>query len=137
MTTIKITVQDKTPELFQKLQAGVERFVQKGAAYVKGQLQASMAEPKSGRLYGRHRASAPGQSPAVDSSNLTGSIAVIMQNSLEAKIGTPVEYALWLETGTSRMRARPLWDRTAKEVLPTLDAMLAKEIGPGRGSAAI
>lgn len=134
MTAIKITIEDHTPELFQKLEAGIGRFVVKGASYVKGQLQGDMAKPKSGKLYGRHRASAPGESPAVDSSNLITSIAVILENSLEAKIGTPVEYALFLETGTSRMGARPLWDRVAKESLPTLDTMLAKEIGAGRGS---
>lgn len=137
MTALKITVQDKTPELFQKLEAGIGRFVVKGAHYIKGQLQADMAKPKSGKLYGRHRASAPGESPAVDSSNLITSIAVIMENLLEAKIGTPVEYSIWLEDGTSRMAARPLWDRVAKQSIPTLDTMLAQEIGAGRAAIGV
>jgi phage gpG-like protein len=137
MTAINITLNDRTPELFQKLQAGIERFVVKGSAHLQGELRASMAAPKHGRLYGRHRASAPGESPAVDSGNLITSIAIVSENSLEAKIGTPVEYAAYLEHGTSRMAARPLWERTARKSLPTLDAILAKEIGAGRATVGV
>ncbi|MEZ5421850.1 MAG: HK97 gp10 family phage protein [Pyrinomonadaceae bacterium] len=127
--SISITIRDQTPELFQKLNRAIEKFVVKGAGYVEGQLKASMAEPKSGKTYGKHTASAPGESPAVDSGNLTGSISIIRASSLEAKIGTPVEYALYLEHGTSRMAARPLWEKTARESLPTLERMLKSEIG--------
>lgn len=126
--SIKVT-QDRTPELMQKLDAAIGRFVVKGAAYIEGSLKISMAEAKSGKAYGKHIASAPGESPAVDSSNLTGSITTIMESSLEAKVGTPVEYALYLEDGTSKMEARPLWERTAKDSLPTLENMLKAEIG--------
>ena len=127
--SITIRIDDNTPELMQKLRAGIERFVVKGAAYIEGQLKSSMASGKSGKRYGAHVASAPGESPAVDSSNLINSIAIIRANSLEAKIGTPVEYALYLETGTSRMAARPLWEKTAKESLPTLEKLLKSETG--------
>lgn len=127
--SITITVRDRTPELIQKMELAIGRFVRRGADYIEGQLIASMAEPKSGRMYGQHQASAPGESPAVDSSNLTGSITTIMESSLEAKIGTPVEYAPMLEDGTSRMAARPLWEKTATDSLPTLEAMLRSEIG--------
>lgn len=132
-TTINVEISDRSPELFQKLQSGVEKFVTDGADYVESQLKTSMAEPKHGNRYGAHVASAPGESPAVDSGNLTGSIDIVQANTLEAKIGTPVEYSLYLEDGTSRMAARPLWARTAKESLPTLQAMLDKAIGRGQG----
>ena len=128
MNEISITITDKTPELMQKLDAAIERFVVKGAAFIEGELKTSMAGPKSGRMYGSHRASAPGESPAVDSGNLTGSIQQIFPSTLEAKIGTSVEYALYLEYGTGRMAARPLWETTAKESLPTLEKMLTEEI---------
>ncbi len=135
--SITVTVKDKTPELFQKLEAAIGRFVVKGAGYIQGELRARLSEPGSGRVYRRggrtHQASAPGESPFNDSSNLTGSIETILgANMLEAKIGTPVGYALWLEDGTSRMAARPLWERTATESLPTLENMLQQEVAGSR-----
>lgn len=128
MAEINVKVVDKTPELMQKLEAAIGRFVAKGAGHIEGRLKASMTEPKSGRLYGDHRASAPGESPAVDSGNLIGSIVQIFPSTLEALIGTPVEYAVYLETGTSRMAQRPLWEKTIADELPTLEKMLDKEI---------
>ena len=124
--TIKIK-RDDTPELFQKLEKGLSRAVRKAGAYIEGQLKTSMAEPKSGRMYGQHQASAPGESPAVMTGNLTGSIATIFPSTLEAKIGTNVEYATYLETGTSRMAQRPLWERTAQESMPTLESIFEHE----------
>lgn len=131
--SVKITVKDQTPELFQKLEKAISRFVRKGASHIEGEIKSSMAEPKSGATYPRgedktHTASAPGESPAVDSSNLIGSISLIIENSLEAKVGTPVEYAEYLEDGTSKMEPRPVWEKTAEESLPTLEALLAREI---------
>ena len=130
MSSITVTVSDKTPELFRKLDLAVRRFVVKAAAYIEGQVKSSMAEPKSGHRYGKHVASAPGESPAIDSSNLIGSIQkIIEKNGLMARIGTPVEYAGWLEDGTSRMEARPVWEVERMEALPTLEKMLAAEVG--------
>ncbi len=159
---ITITVKDRSPELMQKLNAAITRFVAKGVTYIHGQMVLSMNEPKTGREYDRgkdgvHVASAPGESPAVDSSNYVGSLQIIA-NSLEAKVGTPIEYAPMLEEGTSApsvrgqhgvkgqkgssygpspnlmgphrggILPRPLWEKTALESLPTLEAMLANEI---------
>jgi hypothetical protein len=53
---------------------------------------------------------------------------MIFPSTLEAKIGTPVEYAAYLEHGTSRMAPRPVWERTAKEAIPTLEKMLKKAV---------
>lgn len=153
---IEVTIQDRTPEKFAKMQRAIWRFVVKGAAYIEGQIRALMEEPKSGRMYGKHRASAPGEAPAVESNNLIGSITVIkLESALEAIIGTPVEYGLYLETGTRAparrggrrgvggmigpvmnvmgphrggMAARPVWKPTADAALPTLENMLRNEI---------
>ncbi|MCC6328994.1 MAG: hypothetical protein IT174_10790 [Acidobacteria bacterium] len=150
---ITVSVKDRTPELMQKLQAAVEQFVVKGAAYIEGELVKESAGKKTGRSYPRgkeavHTASAPGESPANDSSNLYGSIQIISENSLEAKIGTVVEYAVYLEYGASApatrkvkktgeavmgphmggMKPRPLWAKTAAESLPTLENMLEAEV---------
>lgn len=130
---IRVKVDNKTPELMQKLEGAVSRFVRKSAAHIEGEAKSSMAEPKSGSEYKRkagkvHVASAPGESPANDSSNLTGTIQPIFESTLEAKIGTPVEYAAYLEEGTENMEERPLWETTVEESLPTLETLLANEI---------
>ena len=143
---IGIIVEDKSPELFGKLQQAVSRFQRRGILHIEGEIKSSMAEPKSGNVYPRgadseHIASAPDESPAVDSSNLIGSpipqivstigetgIASIIPNTLEAKLGTQVEYAAYLEDGTDNMEARPVWERTVQEELPTLERLLAFEI---------
>lgn len=134
---ITVTTKDNTPELMQKLQAATGRFVRKGAAYLEQQLKLGAQEEKSGNLYKRgksavHQASAPGESPANDSSNLYPSIiAIIAANSLEATIGTPVEHALYLEEGTDNIEPRPLWEKTAADSLPTLEKMLKAEVRRG------
>lgn len=130
---INVTTKDNTPELMQKLQAATGRFVRKGALYIEGRLNTSMAEPKSGAAYARkndavHVASAAGESPAVDSSNYTNSIQIIQANSLEALIGTPLEYPIYLEEGTDDIAPRPLWEKEATDSLPTLERMLQAEI---------
>lgn len=87
----------------------------------------------SGRMYGKHRASAPGEPPAVDTGRLRGSISTNWSGSGMAKgstegvargedgvgqpdakedmftvvVGTNVPYASFLEFGTRNMAPRP------------------------------
>ena len=126
--TIKVTKDDSSKKL-DALEAGIERFVKKGIAVLDSRIKAKMAEPKTGQRYGKHIASAPGEAPAIDSSNLIGSIEEIFPSTLEGKLGTVVAYAPMLESGTSRMEARPVWEVTAIEEMPTLEALLKQEVG--------
>jgi len=74
----------------------------------------------SGRLYkikGKrskardHRASAPGQPPAVDTGRLWSSIGVDVRNDgLAADIGPTVFYGKYLELGTKKMAPRPFME---------------------------
>lgn len=128
---IEVIVTDDSPELFGKLQDAVSRFRRKAIFFIEGEVKSSMAEPKSGAEYKRgesvHVASAPGESPANDSSNLSGTIQTFFY-TLEAIIGTMVEYGEYLEDGTDKMEARPVWEKTLQENLPTLENLLAYEI---------
>jgi HK97 gp10 family phage protein len=69
------------------------------------------ASSHSGRVYYGHRASAPGETPAVDTGVLVNSINTQLVSSSNtsalAEVGTGVEYAEFLEFGTSKMAARP------------------------------
>jgi hypothetical protein len=131
-TTIKVT-RDVTDAKLAELDAGIERFVKKGVDLLEEKIKLKMAPPKAGRTYQRktrvHIASAPGEAPAIDSGSLIGSIQQVMESSLERQVGTNVFYAPFLESGTSRMEARPVWEVTAIEEMPTLEALLREEVG--------
>jgi len=144
MITIKF--ENRVPELTAKVQNAVSQFVRAGSLHLVNTMKVSMADRKSGRTYprgkiARHQASAPGESPAVDSGNYINSIVidkVFETNALEALIGTVLPYAKWLEDGTNApspkdgnmgplmggIRPRPLWAKTVEQELPTLDKLL-------------
>jgi HK97 gp10 family phage protein len=61
---------------------------------------------KSGRKYGNHTTSAPGQSPANWTGKLLRSIKIQKTKGM-AFVYITAKYAEFLEFGTSKMRARP------------------------------
>jgi HK97 gp10 family phage protein len=61
---------------------------------------------KSGKTYGNHTSSAPGQSPANWTGELVNSISAISEGK-NSKVIVNANYAEFLELGTSKMRARP------------------------------
>jgi HK97 gp10 family phage protein len=70
--------------------------------------------PGHGRIYTRHgiqhQASAPGDPFATDTGRLRASIThslTLDAKGLVARIGSDVEYALFVEAGTSKMEPRP------------------------------
>lgn len=75
-------------------------------------LQREMRKGGRGRIYHRkkgwHRASAPGDYPAVDSGRLLSQSRVYVSYP-EGVIGTNVHYAKYLQFGTSKMAPRKLY----------------------------
>lgn len=61
-----------------------------------------------GRAAG-HFASAPGEPPASDTGRLLNSIEhkILVENTVFARVGSSVEYAIYLELGTRHMLPRP------------------------------
>lgn len=55
-----------------------------------------------------HFPSAPLNPPSIDTGNLIGSIAIDVK-TLEVEIGTPVDYGLYLETGTRKNLTKRPW----------------------------
>lgn len=135
--TVKIT--DRTPEKLAKLDAAIKGFVRDGSQHIERKLVQNVNEGgRSGKTYRRgkgatHQASAPGEFPKTDSGDLSDSIQRdIESNGLEARIGSAMEYAEYLETGTSRMAARPLWERTLHDEMPTLERLLTSAVESAR-----
>lgn len=83
-----------------------------GALMLEVAVKMSMAAAShSGRTYGGHQASAPGETPAVDTGVYVNSISTELVSSSDtsalAQTGTGQERGEWLEFGTSKMAARP------------------------------
>lgn len=88
----------------------VKSYALQGEAMVK----TSMGEPKSGRIYGDHQASAPGESPAIDIGNLVGSVQAEGESDISWVVNAGAEYAIWLEYGTVHMAPRPFMEPMAE-----------------------
>lgn len=120
VTTI---VFNRLPQLESQLRERAGLAVRKAAFDIEAGAKQSMKGPKSGATYKRgsksHQASAPGEAPAIDTGNLVNSIQTDVQG-LRAEVGTAVEYALYLEYGTSKMAARPFLGPAAEAVRPSL-----------------
>ena len=106
-------------ELGRKL----ERALAGVAEGIATDIKTGMGTSPGGRVYKRgrgrhHTASSAGHPPNVDSGTLRASIRQARTGKLERTVFTGVEYARYLEEGTSRMAARPfmkpVFDKAAR-----------------------
>lgn len=118
------------PELKEQIINETKLAVAASALLIQNEAKDSMRKSKGGKTYRRgsikrkrkgqnvvvgskfHRASAPGEPPAVDTGRLIASINhKITNKGLTATIGvhdiTKVKYGKFLEYGTARIKARP------------------------------
>lgn len=108
-------------------------FARDGAEKIRERIRKKLNEPKSGRRYGAHTASAPGESPASDSEAYEKSLE-ISDATLEAELLSNLEYPLMLETGTENsegetlIEPRPMWQETIDEMIPILEFDLIRRI---------
>lgn len=126
--SINIEGLDEMKELFKQAKDEVKREVSQAVARSTLSVHSRAVKriqngPASGIVYDlydpkrTHQASAPGQPPMSD----TGRLASSMKWHLypyEGNVFSPVEYAFWLEFGTSRMAARPFLFPSVEEERP-------------------
>jgi hypothetical protein len=95
--------------------------------------------PASGRVYGKHRASAPGEPPAPDTGALLGSVTWRVAKkgrAWRAEVGSNLKYAVYLEYGAARgvrgkggrieavqwiLYPRPAWGPALREMRPIIE----------------
>lgn len=94
--------------------------------------RAEMRAGKSGRLYGAHRASAPGEAPAVLTGALIGSLAAEQTGPTEAAAYAADEKAPRLEYGNGRVAARPFLQPAAAAERSVFEAAIAAILGRTR-----
>jgi len=129
--TVTVKNADVVRAMIEQYGAAVDKGVQdlvKAAAFgaitdVKKRIQ---SPPKTGRIYTRgsisHQASADGEAPATDTGTLVSSIFFEQPSKYQAKIGSRLDYAFYLEYGTMMMRPRPSWVHAADTARKNLNA---------------
>jgi len=121
------------PALVGEMRIKANRAIVKTTFDIEGRIKMSMSSPKSGREYPRgsrmHRASAPGEAPAVDYGTLINSITSDFPTDLSGLVFSPVPYSLYLEFGTGRMAARPAWIPAATAAWPGFLAAMSHLVG--------
>lgn len=127
MLTVQIKGMEKINRMMDKASRNIERDVEKefrrtAIIYMNN---VKMAMKKTPRMTTRsytanrskpHRPSMPGHPPAIDTGNLLNSIQ-IRNISYGAEVyvwGAP--YAKFLEEGTDRMEARPVWENELQKI---------------------
>ena len=106
MVSAKIQIKVNSAEL-KKIINQAENLVSESSVYMAEEMKKSITSgAKSGRRYGSHTSSAPGQAPANWTGELLRSIKVQKMKGISFVYIT-AKYAQFLEFGTSKMRARP------------------------------
>ncbi len=120
---------DRLPELV-RLRA--QRLVKATIFQVEANVKELISQPGGGLLYGRHRASAPGEPPTTDIGNLLNSVGTEFIDTGSSYTGVcyeTAEYAQLLEDGTAKMAARPHMRPAFDKVLPFWEGGLRSLFG--------
>jgi len=112
----------------------IKKAVLAGALMVESDAKLSIAHGvHSGRVYGNHIASAPGEAPATDHGMLVNSIQHwTSSDGLSVEVGSKLDYAVDLEYGTKRMAARPFIDPAVEKNRAAIVERIQKSIGAGK-----
>ena len=117
-------------QVLREMRPKAEAAVLASVLDLEGEIKRTLSQPGTGRIYGRHQASAPGDPPAVDTGRLRNSIAHTRPQwngwEVSAEVGTNVEYAAALEFGTSRILPRPYMRPALEKARPRIEARLRR-----------
>ena len=106
-TTVTTVTFNRFAEIARRLPQATGEVVEETLYEIETDIKIGMEGPHTGRIYGSHQASAPGEMPAVDTSNLVNSITAEMDGETSGAVYTNVEYAARLECGMQGIRPRP------------------------------
>lgn len=108
---MSFTLKSHIPQLLSAVKGRAKSLVNQTALEIEVGVKTSMTEPKSGRIYRRkgkaHQASAPGESPAIDTTKLIKSLGIEQTGETSVAVGFTDKKSVGLELGTSRIAPRP------------------------------
>ena len=114
MKVVTTITSNRFRQLSAAMAAEVDRIVRQTAKNVEANAKFAMSLPHSGALYGNHRASAPGEAPAIDTGALINSIESDSDGPGRAIVASNMEYAVELEYGKVYMAPRPFFQPAAE-----------------------
>lgn len=109
---------NRLPQISGEIRRALSRELDEAILAIGAQAIASMRDVKSGRMYGKHQASAKGEAPAIDTSALANSIEVDETGEFERVVFTNQEYAAALEFGRAdgKLAERPFFRPAVKKL---------------------
>lgn len=134
MATVKMEGLDELQAALGKLSKDAEKrvdaAVQATGLEVRGDIVKRIQRgPATGRVYGNHQASAPGEAPATDTGRLVNSTVYKREGRISASVGSDLAYAAMLEFGTSKIDPRPAWIPALEDAKPKYIKRLEKALG--------
>ena len=101
--------------LKKRIDSKTSRAIKDTALYIQATAKLIIKNsPRGGRVYGSHKASAPGEPPATDTGNLINSIQTIEIGKDHMRVHVGAEYGHMLEYGTRKMAPRPYFRPAVK-----------------------
>lgn len=118
-----------------KVRAGVMQGLVRGTEAVRTEaISLQDNSPRSGRTYGKHKASGPGEPPAPDTGNLKNSVWTgVDGEKLVGNVSVGAEYGAFLEFGTAKMAPRPFMRPALSNKTDEIRADIVVEIGKALG----
>ena len=114
----------------------IKELIGEAPTVIRNDIRQRMNKPHSGRIYKRgnvsHQASAPGEAPAIDTSNLLNSIETVNISPLKSAVQSDAVQSLALELGRpeKNLAPRPAWIPAAnnfvKYAVKKLKALVGK-----------
>lgn len=130
----KLSLDIHTDEIGEQTHTMLQSAVDKAALDIQAHAQAAIhTGPKTGRIYGAHQASAPGEAPATDTGTLAGSIRTERAggNEIRTDVVVGAEYGAALEFGTSEIEPRPFIGPAVEAVRPSFEHGVAAAMRQG------
>ena len=107
MSRISFRVEDNSREVIRQMENKIKDALREAGLFAEG--EAKLRTP-------------------VDTGNLRGSISHKMRGDTEVQIGTDVEYALYIEKGTSSQSAQPYLTPAVEENISAIAKILQKHL---------
>lgn len=111
---------------------GIDSIVKEYAERAVEDMKRSMQSPKRGQMRDGHIASAPGESPAVYSTELINSLSVDKIKKSSYEVSADAEHAMYLEYGTHKIAPRPFFfkalEKNAKKMMQALANKIKRDL---------